>query len=287
MTIRYVHIISLFIAYLAITSCKFNSEQANCSLIATNGVDMYDYPDLAGKNDTDIYVYQLKNILNQHDSFIYVISGVPYLNQFNEPNLSLRYIGTETFRFSYVPWGGTPINISFNKTELTVKVGNKGSVYPISNYDKLDSIEKVKLHYLERFFFSNKDQFSERKRQYYDSLVDKYPELSSIQYYKSLYDKSLDYDSEKFSYTEKRIPLTMIQYCALIDSLNRTGFVNLPWKMDYPEAVTDGGGYTFEANMKNKYKYFVCVGLPIDTLPLTRFCQYLIDFSKLDKKIRL
>jgi hypothetical protein len=140
---------------------------------------------------------------------------------------------------------------------------------------------------MERNFFRKNDPLHDDKNRFHDSMIRKYPELNSIHYYKMLYDKSIDYDSLKFTYKEKKIKLSKQQYCNLIESLNKTGFTTLPWKIDYPENVTDGGGYTFEANTKNKYKFFVCYGLPIDTLPITRFCQYLIDFSKIDKKITL
>jgi hypothetical protein len=51
--------------------------------------------------------------------------------------------------------------------------------------------------------------------------------------------------------------------------------------------ATDGAGYTFEANTKNKYKIVICYGSPIDSLKLTSFCKYLIDFAGMEKYSKL
>lgn len=85
----------------------------------------------------------------------------------------------------------------------------------------------------------------------------------------------------------KKIKLSSKQYCNFIDSLNASGFWSLPWRIDFPEEVTDGGGYTFEANTKNKYKIVICFDLPIDSLRLTEFCRSLISFADIDKRIKL
>jgi len=249
--------------------------------------DAFNYPNLDNVNDTDIYIYQFKDILNRQDSFIYVNYGSHYLKQFDEKNLSLRPLAFETFRFSYHPFGGRPINITFDRSEIVVKLEEAGQLEPIYNESKLDSLEIIKFKFLERNFFRSREFFNERRLKFYDSMENKYPELKSIKYYKKLLDKSIDYDSLKFKYTTKRIPLTGSQYASLIDSLKKSNFDNIPWKIEYPESVADGGGYSFEANTKTKFKYFVCYGLPIDTLPMTNFCRYLLKVAKVDKDIRL
>ena len=249
--------------------------------------DAYDYPNLDKVNDTDIYIYHLKNILNRQDSFIYVNYGSHYLNQFDEDNLSLRPQLYETFRFSYRPFGGRAINITFNRKEIVVKLWEAGRLEPLYNESRLDSLEVIKFKFLERNFFRSRQFSNERRQKYCDSMENKYPELKSIKYYKELLDKSIDYDSLKFKYTTSRMPLTDKQYASLIDSLKKSNFDNIPWFIEYPESVTDGGGYTFEANTKTKFKYFVCYGLPIDTLPMTKFCSYLLKVAKVDKDISL
>ncbi len=249
--------------------------------------DAFDYPNLSNKTDTDIYVYQLKDTLNRRDSFLYVYYGSNYLKQFNEENLSLRPSALETFRFSYTPFGRKPINITFDKDKITVKLWKSGSLDRIYNYSKLDSLEFIKFRFLERYFFRSRESLSDRSAKYCDSMFQKYPELRSIKYYKQLMDKFTDSDSLKFIYTTLTIPLSKNQYSSIIDSLKNSNFNNLPWSLSSVDMVPDGGGYTFEANTKTKFKFFVCYYLPIDSLPMTKFCRYLLKLSRVDKETKL
>ena len=114
-----------------------------------------------------------------------------------------------------------------------------------------------------------------------------YPELCSTKYYKQLMDKFTDPDSLKFIYTTLTIPLSNKQYRSILDSLKNSNFNNLPWIMSSDDYPSDGGGYTFEANTKTKFKFFVCYSMPIDSLPMTKFCRYLLKLSKVDKETNL
>ena len=277
----------LLLSLYFLTMCKSSDEGHKMLYDLTSAKDAFNYPVLNDKTDTDIYVYQLKDILNRHDSFIYVNYGSHYLNQFDEKNLSLRPLALETFRFTYSPFGGRPLNITFDRNEITIKLWLSGQLEPFYNENKLDSLEVMKFKYMERNFFRSKETSNPGRLKYYDSIETKYPELKSIKYYKNLMNKCIDYDSLKFTYTTKRIPITDSQYASLIDSLKKSNFDNIPWKVEHPESVSDGGGYTFEANTRTKFKYFVCFGLPIDTLPMTKFCKYLLQVAKVDKDITL
>jgi hypothetical protein len=168
-----------------------------------------------------------------------------------------------------------------------VKLGISGSLERVENEEKLDSAEVIKYRFLKRYFFRPKHSLGKQKLKYYDSMIVKYPELTSIKFYKDLITKITDYDSLKFNYTTKRIPLTDKEYRLLIDSLKNSNFTNLPWRVQSPESVMDGTGYAFEANTKTKFKYFVCYGLPIDTLQMTKYCRYLLKVAKMDNEIKL
>jgi len=244
------------------------------------------YPDLTNKSDTDILAYPIKDYLSLRDSLIHVNSGTAYFQKFNEPNLSLRFSGIETFRFYYNTTEGYPLNISFNNKEITIKTGKKGVIEPVLNYEKLDSLERKQIRFFERFTFVNKEGFSVERKKYYDSFTTIHPELLSTHFYKSLFDKATDNDSLRFEYNTTIVKLTPKDYCKLIDSLNASDFWNLPWRMDH-EPVMDGGGYEFEAHTKAKYKIVISNGLPIRTLGLTQFCKYLVDFAGLTEKVNL
>ncbi len=91
--------------------------------------------------------------------------------------------------------------------------------------------------------------------------------------------------SAKFTFTTKNIKFSTSQYNALLDSLKKSNFDALPWQLKYHEKDMDSGGYTFEANTHSKFKYFVCYGMTIDTLPMTKFCRHLLKVANLDKQI--
>jgi len=268
---------------LQFCSCKENNA-SDCLVDSGKFQNAYNYPDLQNKKDTDILFYPIKDSLSQQDSFLHVTYGMNYLKKFNEPNLSLRFMGIETFRFSYDVWA---LSITFNKDEMIIKKGTKGVLSPILNTKKLDSLEAGEYRFFKKLYFTDKERLSPAWKKYYDSMVKARPELLSIQLYKKLYDKALNYDSAKFKYETKVIKLSSKQYCTLVDSLKKTDFWRLPWKVEYPDEVTDGGGYCFEANTKSKYKLFMCYRLPIDSIKMTGFCNYLIEFAGLKDKIQL
>jgi hypothetical protein len=276
-----------FFIIVYLLACKNQSKEKTFLYDLSTAKDAFDYPNLQGKNDTDTYVYQLKDALSSQDSFLYVTYGSYYLKQFDEKNLSLRPLALETFRFSYCPFGQKPINITFNKKEIVIKMWTSGSLDRVSNLAKLDSLESIKFNFFEHYFFRTRQSLSEKRSKYYDSMLIKYPELKSVKYYKHLIDKSTDNDSLKFKYTTSYIPISLKQYTLLLDSLKKANFDKLSWRISSAELVNDGGGYTFEANTKTKFKFFVCEGMPIDTLPMTKFCRYLLKLANVDKETNL
>lgn len=269
-----------------LTACHSLYKGGDISYDLTNAIAAYDYPDITGKSDTDIYVYQLKNIISRHDSFIYVTTGSQYLKQFNEENLSLKPLPLETFRFSYSLFDGRPVNITFNKNEIVVKKGLSGLLFPLYNIQKLDSVEAIKLHLMETTFFLSRQTLSQRKFRRYDSMMAIYPEMASVNYYKALIDKCTDYDTLRFTYSTNRIAITPRQYESLLDLLKKSNFDHVPWYMSPSEVAMDGVGYSFEANTKTKYKYFFCFGREqMNATPMTKFCRHLLKLAKVDKQI--
>jgi len=279
--------IFLFLTVSYLIACDGSSKCKDCLYDLSKARDAFDYPILGDKSDTDLYIYQLKDILNRQDSFLYVNYGSHYLKQFVEENISLRPLASETFRFSYCPFGQKSLNITFNRNEMIVKLGVSGVLNGIDNDKKLDSLELTKYWFLERYFFCSRQSLSAARVKYYDSMVAKFPELKSVKYYKQLINKRTNYDSLRFKYSTRRIKLSNNQYAALIDSLKKSNFDKLPWRIVSAESVNDGGGYTFEANTKTKFKFFVCETMPIDTLQMTGFCRYLLRFADVDKEIKL
>ncbi|QEC68690.1 hypothetical protein FRZ67_15765 [Panacibacter ginsenosidivorans] len=267
---------------LQMLSCKeINSSE--CFADADRFQNAYNYPDLQNRKDTDILFYPIKDSVSQRDSFFDVTYGMNYLKKLNEQNLSLRFVGMETFRFIHDP----QVNITFNKNEMIIKTFKSGNISPVLNQRKLDSFEAGEYRFFKKFYFRDIGTLSPAQKEYYDSMIKVHPELLSIQLYKKLYDIALDYDSAKFEYETKVIKLSSKQYCSLVDSLNKTDFWKLPWKIEAPDVTMDGGGYCFEANTKNKYKIFLCYRSRSDNIKMTGFCKYLLEFAGLDDKIHL
>jgi hypothetical protein len=67
---------------------------------------------------------------------------------------------------------------------MIIKTGKEGSLNPILNKDKLDSIEKRELTFFEKYYFANKEKLLPRRKEYYDSMVKEHPELLSVTHYK-------------------------------------------------------------------------------------------------------
>jgi hypothetical protein len=243
----------------------------------------YNYPNLQNKKDTDNIFYPIKDSISQRDSFFNVTYGMNYLKKLNEQNLSLRFVGTEVFRFIHDP----QVNITFNKNEMVIKTFKSGDLSPVLNTKKLDSLEAGEYKFFEKYYFRDKEHLSLARKKYYDSMVAAHSELLSIQLYKQLFDKALDHDSANFKYNTKVIKLSPMHYCALVDSLNKTDFWRLPWKVEDPEVAFDRSGYCFEANTKDKYKIFLCYQSWSDDIKMTGFCKYLLEFAGLDDKIHL
>ena len=241
----------------------------------------YTYPDLTNKKDTDIFVYQLK------DSFIYDYDGHYFFKGFNEPNLSLRYEGSCTFRFSYDDaFGGSSTVIRFNCHEMIIKTRVAGSLYPIMDENRLNETERHHYWILWRYFPINEQNFEGNRKRYYDSLVRLYPQLLSPQYFRYLKEKASAKDSLRFVYSTTTRKLTKEQYCYFANLLNTSGFWQLPHKVEFFPVPNDGDGFTVEANTLNKYKIVTVSNFPKDSLPISRFCTALVKFAGLENKLR-
>src|SRR5260221_12851312 len=60
----------------------------------------YTYPEAIRDTDTDYYFLPIRKFVPRKDSLLYVNANYEY-RMFQEPNLSIRYLGQEEFRLTY------------------------------------------------------------------------------------------------------------------------------------------------------------------------------------------
>ncbi|HLX53955.1 MAG TPA: hypothetical protein VKR58_08435 [Aquella sp.] len=245
----------------------------------------FDYPKNVSNNDTNFYYYPLKDIESKKDAFQDSYAFLFY-QSFDEPNLSIKPQPKDIFRLTY---GGTfreSVIITFTEDGIIVKKGSPSIIY-YEDTSHLTEIEKFHLALLKRRFPIDTSGRKPIVKHYLDSLTKLYPQLLDPNYYHNLYNKTITRNGEKFTYLITKINLTKQQYELLVQQINSSGFWSMPYKIDCQDPPMDGDSFTLEANTKKKYKIVTVGGCPDDTTKLTKACQKLIEFAKMDKEIHL
>ena len=247
----------------------------------------YDYPNPTEVTDTSFLVYPVKNLLTPRDSFRQAYYGYYWAKAFNEQNLSIKYQGSDVFRFELRSVFGKDIIITLTQNLIVVKEIVKGDCYPVEDLNNLTPLESDHLYFLNNKFPLNREITSERSQHRIDSLVKLYPELLDPKYYKYLLDKSINRETEKFEYKEKKIAIKSKKFIELVESINSSGFWKLPPQLECDIDVLDGYAFTLEANTKNKYNFVSSGNCTTTQDKFKKACQEIINCAKLDKKIRL
>jgi hypothetical protein len=242
----------------------------------------YDYPKHIAGKDSNFYYYPLKNTLSKRDSFRYVSECVFFRN-FNEPNLSLRPMDKEEFRFVYSGWARKTYIILLREDTITIKSGNTGEFYE-PNYT-FTNIEKEHLELIQRQFPFDDPQKKPYVKHYLDSMVKAYPKLTDPKYYHELEDKSVIRTNKTFD--SSKIPVKKEIFDSLVSLFNAAGFWKLPFEVNCEYHPMDGDGFILEANTKKKYQVVRAGGCPDDTTRLIKACQTLIEYAQLGNKIQL
>ncbi len=241
----------------------------------------YLYP----KNVTDknriLYNYHIRDSMTPlekwRDDYTYI-----YYGAFNEPNLSIRPLPKETFRFVFSDAFEYSVMITFNRDSMIVKKGNPTVLYE-NDTTRLSAIENLHLRILNRRFPIDTTGKKPHVKRYLDSMVKLYPQLLDPAYYHKIFDKYRVSTGEKFTPVITRMPLSKQQYTSLIQEINSSGFWSLPWRIDCKAAMADGYGFHLEANTKTKYKVVYVMGCPDDSSKFTKACQKIIDATGQDK----
>ena len=245
----------------------------------------YNYPAMMSASDTNFYFYPIKDLISRRDSFI-ISYGHLFYQRFDEPNISLRPLPEETFRFTYEEVFGNTVIITITPNRIIIKEGNPGDIF---NHDesRFTKTENTHLYLLKKRFPIDTTEGSSKLRKYLDSMIRLYPQLLDVAYYHSLYKRTIVNRNNKSAYSTTSLHLSNKQYYSLIHDINASGFWSLPQKISCSPVTTDGYGFIMEANTKMKYNIVRTNGCPGDTTKFTKACQKIIELAKLDKKIDL
>jgi hypothetical protein len=249
----------------------------------------YLYPEQVTGKDTQFYRYPLRKIETRRDSMEDALFYEDFQN-IGEPNLSLRPMPTDIFRFIYGDPSGPAIYIiKLTPAEIIVRIGNPTKEYQqLPDTGRLDTLERRLIDILTWGYpLDQKTPKYHAKRQHYlDSMGHLYPRLYDPEYYHFLRNKLFDYSKPWYTFIEKRIKITPSGFEHLVQAINASGYWHLPYKeVPCENCAMDGGGFSLEANTSSQYN-FVSSGGP-DTSLFNKACQELVRHAGLEKKIQL
>lgn len=247
----------------------------------------YDYPVAVSGRDSNFYYYPIRNKFSRRDSFGNSFDYIIYQGV-NELNMSLKPLPVETFRLSY----GTAFHnyafITLTKYWLTIKKGTPEEKEPFDSlFARLPPIEAEHLRLLQRRYPLDAAVSRPSTRRYLDSMIRLYPQLLDVQYYYRLGEKLNTQENLSFKYDITTIPITIPQYNAIVQAINKSGYWSMPHVIDCKAAIADGYTFMLEANTKSKYNMVSATGCPGDTSAFTNACQEIIKLAWLDKEIGL
>jgi hypothetical protein len=259
----------LFLLFLCFCACRSQPS------IPGGG---YDYPTGLNPQDTNFYGYPIKDLLSKKDSF-YWYQHHKFYNALGEPNLSLKPLEHETYRFEYSTAFRDFVVITLADNSLIVKEGNS-SDFLINDTSMLTPIENKHLELLWLNYPIDPAQKNPYKKAYLDSMTRLYPQLLQSSYFNYLIQKSFRISKDASSYTTTKIPLPKKTFDSLINAINTSGFWQMPYEIECDQDMADGHGFQLEANTRHKYQVVSVQGCPDDTSRFTKVCQRIIHYAR-------
>jgi hypothetical protein len=262
---------------------------ASCTKPRKHPSGGYAYLRVTRDEDTDNYFMPIRKFVPRKDSLMYVNSNYEY-KMFQEPNLSLRFLGQDEYRLIYEGGLIYPTIIILTPGKIVVKHETKGLPYFPENENLLDSLERFHFRILQYRFPLDEYHGNVKRKRYYDSLIRVYPQLLSPAYFQYLLKKAMDRQAEPFSYYERTYHLTDSQYRYLVTLIDSSGYWRLPYTLSCkPEDIPmDGDGFTLEANTRDGYNVVTRSGCAGDSgLALAKACQELVKYAHKADSIQL
>lgn len=262
-----------FIIVVFLCSCKGNTEYPDGG---------YEYPKNITDNDTNFYAYPIKSNLKKGEAFYYSYEYLIY-RPFNEPNLSLRSLGTEIYRLTYSTTFGETIIMVLENGALTVKKGEPALLYE-HDTSRLTPKENYLLRLLSRYYPIDTTGKEPRQKKYLDSMIKEYPQLQDSTFYHMLFEKSFFIKKEKILFKEDKLNLPRKQYDSIINEINSSGFWKLPYKNECYDDAADGAGFTLEANSKYKFQIVSVGSCTENGRKLSKVCEKIFYLATKNQK---
>jgi hypothetical protein len=250
----------------------------------------YPYPENLSGKDTSLYYYPIKDKESRRDSMWDALTNADW-RAIGEPNLSLRPMSTDVFRFLYSEaLNQTLYIVTMTPTQLSVRICRPNDTYGnLPDTSLLDTLERRLIRVLYKNYpLDEKDpRMLPLKRHYIDSMGRLYPQLYDPAYYIKLRNKEYPHSKPWYTFTIKTIPLKPADFKHLITVINESGYWHLPFKFPCEDPPMDGWGYQLEANTVYQYNFVGAGSCDPDTSAFTKACQELVHYAGLDDKIQL
>jgi hypothetical protein len=274
--VLYIVSFSLF----SLLSCKSNKPKIDYP------IGGYNFSVNVDNKFSDYYYYPIKDLEPRNDSvwdgFIY-----KYYHAFNESNLSIKPAEHPTFRFFYHGFKQMPIIITLTNEYIIVKSGKKYQDILNENEDKLSEAEKWQYSFLTRYYYTDSNNLSPMRKHVLDSALIIYPQLLDPKYFRYLFDKAVDANTQ-FTYSTVIKSISNKDFEYLVNKINSSGYWGLSSTIFCKELIADGVGFELEANTTKKYNVVkvpqIC---PNDSSKFIQACQELINYAGMGKEIEL
>ncbi|WP_336516553.1 hypothetical protein [Pollutibacter soli] len=248
---------------LSLFSCS-NSTQNSPITFPDVGYLFVKQPD---PKDSSFPFYPTRHLESIRDSTYDAFYLTKLLDVFDEGNISLRGQEKPILRVIIQPSVASPIQIiRFTEGEVVVKKGNRVDYLKL-NTKNLSPIEEQHFQ-----IFNGGVPLSRRIREsnsvgkrFWDSIIKVYPQLMEDEYYEYIMDKAFDPLEGSFTYSTRSIPFKRKQFKEMVDSLNSSGYWQLPIALGCRNMPTDGDLFIVESNSGSRYgvvKFSTCNDKP-------------------------
>jgi hypothetical protein len=250
----------------------------------------YPYPENLSGKDTALYYYPIKDKESRRDSMWDALTNADW-RAIGEPNLSLRPMPTDVFRFLYSEaLNPTLYIVTMTPALLSVRICTPTNAFgDLPDTSLLDTLERRLIKILARHYplDEKKTHMPSLRQHYLDSMGHLYPQLYDPVYYIKLRNKEFPHSKPWYSFTIRTIPLKAADFDHLITIINASGYWHLPFKIPCESPPMDGWGYQLEANTAYQYNFVGAGSCDPDTSAFTKACQELVRYAGLDNKIHL
>jgi len=249
------------------------------------------YPKQIIDSDMTSYIYPLKDSLSKLDSFNHIWDGMLF-QDFDEPNLSLRPLKTTEFRLfqpGFRQYDG--LIISLTPTMITVKRQSAWHHRFTTDTNKLSPLERRLIEFMGRNYGKPRPDSIRWPLWYHyiDSMEILYPQLRDPAWYLKTVKKEMIHDTAFKPCGSITREITSNEYQLFVDSLNASGYWNMPYERECHEGLAIDGPYYFslEANTPNQYNFVIGNPCPNDTNLFYKACQHLARLAGLEKEINV